>query len=39
MKDAFGINEAYKSGSAFDFEDQEKKRLETIHEKQIKKLE
>ena len=39
LKNAFQIDEGYEFGSAFDFEQQEKKRLERLYEKELKKLE
>lgn len=39
VKNAFGVEDGYEYGSAFDFEQQEKKRLEKIYTGQLKEIE
>lgn len=39
VKNAFGVEEGYEYGSAFDFDQQEKKRLEKIYKGQLKEIE
>lgn len=39
LKGAFKIKEGYEFGSAFDFDNQEKQRLERIYQREVKKME
>jgi hypothetical protein len=39
VKNAFAIGENYEYGSAFDFEQQEKQRLERVYQKELKSIE